>query len=151
MVLRKYYNSWLKLYQRRRAARGMTLVEIMVVVIIISLITGVVGVTVFNRFNEAQRKIAATQLKEISDALDLYRLSLHAYPSSADGLGALTMPKNGEKPFIKSLPKDPWGNDYVYIYPGVHNPAAFDLFSYGPDGVQSNDDIGNWEAEAGKK
>lgn len=129
--------------------RGMTLVEIMVVVIIISLVAGVVGVAVLQRFGEAQKKVAYTQIHELSNALDLYKLSMRNYPSTAEGLNALVHPKNNEKPFLTSIPKDPWGNDYVYIYPGVHNPSGFDLMSYGADGVQGGgDDIGNWEAGA---
>ena len=131
---------------RQAASRGMTLVEIMVVVVIISLVTGVVGVSVLNRLADAQKKVAFTQIKSIADALELYKLSMRNYPTTAEGLAALVSPKNGEKPFMPSIPKDPWGNDFVYVYPGQHNSGGFDLFSYGPDGVQGGtDDIGNWE------
>lgn len=131
---------------RRAAQRGMTLVEIMVVVVIISLVAGVVGVAVLNRLNDAQKKVAFTQLKNIGDALDLYKLSMRTYPSTAEGLNALVSPKNGEKPFLPQVPKDPWGQDFVYIYPGTHNQGGFDLMSYGPDSVQGGgDDITNWD------
>jgi general secretion pathway protein G len=130
----------------RAGQRGMTLVEIMVVVVIISLVAGVVGVAVLQRLGDAQKKVAYTQIRTISDALDLYKLSLRNYPSTAEGLNALTAPKGNEKPFMNSVPKDPWNNDYVYIYPGTHNTNGFDLMSYGPDGVQGGgDDIGNWD------
>ncbi|KAK1548286.1 hypothetical protein Q3G72_001779 [Acer saccharum] len=134
---------------RRALQRGMTLVEIMVVVVIISLVAGVVGVAVLQRLGDAQKKVAYTQIRTLSDALDLYKLSLRNYPSTAEGLNALVTPKGNEKPFLSSVPKDPWGNDYVYIYPGTHNPNGFDLMSYGPDGVQGGgDDVGNWEPTA---
>lgn len=134
---------------RRGLQRGMTLVEIMVVVVIISLVAGVVGVAVLQRLGDAQKKVAYTQIRTLSDALDLYKLSLRNYPSTAEGLNALVTPKGNEKPFLTSVPKDPWGNDYAYIYPGTHNPNGFDLMSYGPDGVQGGgDDVGNWEPTA---
>ena len=135
---------------RRRRQRGMTLVEIMVVVVIISLVSGVVGVAVLNRLGEARTKVAYTQLKNISDALELYKLSMRNYPSTSEGLQALVTPKNNEKPFMQQVPQDPWGNEYVYIYPGTHNPGSFDLMSYGPDSVQGgNDDVTNWDDHEG--
>lgn len=132
--------------QRRRAAqRGMTLVEIMVVVVIISLVTGVVGVAVLDRLEKARRDVAGTQIKGISEGLELYKLSFRHYPTTAEGLNVLTAPKGNERPFLPNIPQDPWGNAYVYVYPGTHNQGGFDLMSYGPDGVQGgNDDIGNW-------
>lgn len=130
--------------------RGMTLVEIMVVVVIISLVTGVVGVAVLNRLADAQKKLAGTQLRQISDALELYKLSFRNYPSTSEGIQALVTPKNNEKPFLPTVPRDPWNNDFVYVYPGQHNVGGFDLFSYGPDGVQGGtDDITNWGEAAG--
>lgn len=130
----------------RALQRGMTLIEIMVVVVIISLVAGVVGVSVLQRLGDAQRKLAFTQIHQLADALDLYRLSTNKYPSSAEGLQALTSSKDNRPPMMQSIPKDPWGNDYVYVYPGVHNPGGFDLMSYGPDGVAGGgDDVGNWD------
>ena len=125
----------------------MTLVEIMVVVVIISLVTGIVGVTVFNQLQRAQVETARTQIRSLSDALELYKLALRQYPSTGEGLNALVSPKNNEKPFLQAVPKDPWGNDYVYINPGARNANGFDLMSYGPDGVQSEDDVGNWQKD----
>ena len=65
-----------------------------------------------------------------------------------EGLNALTSPPQGQQPFMPSIPKDPWGNDFQYIYPGQHNSNGFDLYSYGPDGQAGNDDIGNWTEAA---
>ena len=106
------------LSKRNAFQRGMTLVEIMVVVVIISLVTGVVGVAVLNRLDDAKKKLAGTQLRQISDGLELYKLSLRNYPSTSEGIQALVTPKNNEKPFLPSVPKDPWGNDYVYVFSG---------------------------------
>jgi general secretion pathway protein G len=133
-------------------SRGMTLVEIMVVVVIISLVVGVVGVSVFNTLTKAQRKVAYTQIKQIGEALDLYKLSFHNYPSTAEGLNALVTPKGNEKPIMPQVPKDPWGHDYVYVYPGASGAGTYDLMSYGPDGVQGGgDDITNLDNPEGKK
>jgi general secretion pathway protein G len=135
-----------------RHERGMTLVEIMVVVVIISLVAGVVGVAVLNRLGDAQKKVAYTQMKQIGEALELYKLSFRHYPSTGEGLAALASPKGNEKPFMQMIPKDPWGNDFVYIYPGTHNQGGFDILSYGADGVQGGgDDVGNWEESSEAK
>ena len=98
--------------------RGMTLVEIMVVVVIIGLIAGVVSVQVFGQLEDANIKTAQTQLKSIENALDLYRLSNRGYPSTVEGLGVLAAPKSGA-PVMSEIPKDPWGNDFIYLYPGT--------------------------------
>jgi general secretion pathway protein G len=135
-----------------RHERGMTLVEIMVVVVIISLVAGVVGVAVLNRLGDAQKKVAYTQMKQIGEALELYKLSFRHYHSTGEGLAALASPKGNEKPFMQMIPKDPWGNDFVYIYPGTHNQGGFDILSYGADGVQGGgDDVGNWEESSEAK
>jgi general secretion pathway protein G len=135
----------------RAMARGMTLVEIMVVVVIISLVVGVVGVSVFNTLQKAQRKVAYAQIKQIGEGLDLFKLAFHNYPSTAEGLNALVTPKGGEKPIMSMVPKDPWGHDYVYVYPGS-SAGNYDLMSYGPDGVQGGgDDITNSDNPDGKK
>ncbi|MBI5509536.1 MAG: type II secretion system major pseudopilin GspG [Deltaproteobacteria bacterium] len=127
--------------------RGMTLVEVMVVVVIISLVASVVSVAVLNRLEEARKKLAFTQIKQIGEALELYKLSLRHYPTTGEGLQALVSPRGNERPFMNSIPQDPWGNDYVYIYPGSNTPSAFDLMSYGPDGVQGGgDDVTSWQS-----
>ena len=130
----------------RAAERGMTLVEIMVVVVIIALVAGVVGVSVFGVLGGAQNKTAWTQMKNLQDTLDVYKLNNRKYPSTAEGLQALTQSKGGTEPLLKNVPKDPWGNDYIYVYPGQQNSGGVDLMSYGQDGVSGNgDDICGWK------
>jgi len=127
----------------------MTLVEIMVVVIIIGLVTSVVGVSVFGQLSKAKRSTAQTQIKQISEGLELYKLSYHNYPSTSEGLPALVAPKGSGAPIMSQIPKDPWDRDYVYIFPGQNNQGGFDLMSYGEDGVQGGtDDITNWKSAA---
>lgn len=131
--------------------RGMTLVEVMVVVMIIGLVASLVGVAAFNQWQKAQRRAAYTQIKTIGEALELYRLSMGRYPSTSEGLQALSSPKGNEEPFMEKVPKDPWDNEYVYIYPGQQNQRSFDLISYGPDEVQGgDDDVNNWESPGEK-
>jgi general secretion pathway protein G len=130
---------------------GMTLVEIMVVVVIISLVAGVVGVQVFGQLRKAQENTARTQMKQLGEALDLYKLSNRRYPGTGEGLGALVAPPNNAQPFMNTVPKDPWGNEYVYISPGTQNSAGYDIMSHGQDGVPGGgDDISNWQQEGGQ-
>ncbi len=85
-------------------------------------------------------------------ALNLYELDNGTYPSTEQGLKALVeRPTSGPVPqnwrqYLekKTTPKDPWGRDYIYVCPGVHNPDSYDLSSLGKDGVESDDDIRNW-------
>ncbi|MCC6806854.1 MAG: type II secretion system major pseudopilin GspG [Deltaproteobacteria bacterium] len=132
----------------RAAQRGMNLIEIMVVLVIISLVVGVVGVNVLGQLDKAKMSAAKTQIKQFEEALELYKLSKHRYPSSGEGLAALQGGSGpGDKPFLKEIPNDPWDKSYVYIQPGTHNPDSFDIISYGADGVEGgSDDIGNWKS-----
>jgi general secretion pathway protein G len=124
----------------------MTLIEIMVVLVIIGLVTGVVGVTVLNQLTQAQIKTARTQIKNFEEALELYKLSKHRYPNSAEGLNALTQSTPQDRPYLREVPNDPWDKPYVYIAPGTHNADSFDIMSYGPDNVEGGgDDITNWK------
>jgi general secretion pathway protein G len=135
---------------RRHAQRGMTLIEIMVVLVIIGLVMGMVGVAVFGRLSKAQNDVAGTQIKKIGEALELYKLSFRQYPSTSEGLNALASPKGNEEPFMKEIPKDPWNNEYSYIAPGQRNQGGFDMCSNGKDGVAgSGDDICNYSTGGG--
>ncbi len=129
--------------------RGMSLIEVMVVLVIIGLIGSVITVSVFGQLSKARKETALNQIREISKALELYQMSYRGYPSTAEGLGVLVAPKGNEKPILPSMPTDPWGHEFVYIFPGTHNAGGFDLFSNGEDGVGgSADDIGNWQSTA---
>jgi general secretion pathway protein G len=128
----------------KKSERGMTLVEIMVVVIIIGLVTGIVGVSVFGTLEKAKISTTRTQMKALGEALELYKLSNHNYPSTGEGLAALASPKGGGKPFMAPIPKDGWDHDFVYVFPGSGGGQPFDIMSYGADGVAGGgDDITN--------
>jgi general secretion pathway protein G len=122
------------------------LIEILVVVAILGMIAGIVGINIANQLAETRVETAQVQIKNISDALELFKVKINKYPSTADGLNALVNPPGGRKALMDKVPLDPFGNDYLYVYPGTHNAGKFDLYSKGPDGVaDTEDDITNWE------
>jgi general secretion pathway protein G len=122
----------------RAPARGMTLIEIMVVVFILGLIATVVAVNVVGVQDDAQVKAAKLDIKGFQNALDLYRLKKGRYPNSSEGLSSLY----SEALLKGELKKDPWGNDYLYVSPGTKNPKGYDLTSNGPDrNTGGGDDI----------
>jgi general secretion pathway protein G len=133
--------------------RGMTLIEILVVLVLIGIVMGIVGGNFIGRGEEAKRKAAKIEIGQISQTLDLFKLEVGRYPSSQEGLQALVAAPPGvtnwNGPYWKqgSVPKDPWGNDYVYTFPGQH--GAYDILSYGADGKEggegANRDITSWD------
>jgi general secretion pathway protein G len=134
--------------RRRRRSRGMTLIEIMVVITLLGIIAAAVGVAAVNMLERGQIDSARTQAHEIAKSLDSYRVLFGRYPSTSEGLSALVSPPNNGKPIMERMPKDPWNNEYQYLFPGTHNTSKFDVKSFGPDGQEGGgDDIGNWPAE----
>jgi general secretion pathway protein G len=132
--------------KKRRLQRGMTLIEIMVVVIIIGLIGTAVAVNVIGRLGEAKISTAKSDLVKIADALDQYKMMRNTYPSTEEGLDVLIREKF-LKPNKDGKIKDPWGNDYIYLYPGQAHADAFDVKTYGadkaPGGEGENADLVN--------
>ena len=127
----------------KEAAKGFSLLEIMVTITIMTMIMGAVGVGVMGYLDKSKIKQAKIDIGTISNALDLYKTEFGRYPDSDDGLSRLVEEKILKE---KKVPLDPWGNEYVYIYPGSNNEDSFDLYSFGPDGKEGgNDDITNWE------
>jgi len=125
--------------RRRRSQAGFTLVEILVVITIIGLIMALVGPRVLNYLGESKAKAAKIQIESFSSALDLYYLDLGRYPSSNEGLTALTRGNNApgwNGPYLRGgvVPNDPWGHTYVYRSPGATGP--YDIISLGSDGQE---------------
>ena len=135
-------------------SRGFTLIEIMVVMVILGLLVAIVAPNIMGRSDQAKVTVAETQLSNIANALDLYRLDNSHYPSTQQGLEALvSKPSGSPEPknwnadgYLKGGPEDPWGNQYQYASPGREGP--YDLYSYGSDGNEGGEgdaaDISAW-------
>ena len=127
---------------------GFTLIEIMVVMVILGLLVAVVAPNILGRGEEARIGVAKTQLRNVNNALDLYKLDNFNYPSTEQGLDALVNEPSGSPAaknwnkdgYLPSVPVDPWGNEYQYVSPGSEGP--FDLYSFGPDGKEGGSDEG---------
>lgn len=123
--------------------QGFTLIEIMVVVVIMGILAGLVGVAVFGNVDKAKVESVKSDLRVISQALDLYRLDNNRYPSTDQGLEALVVPTENAKNFPaegylkkKDVPVDPWDNPYNYI---SNSNRSYELYSFGADGVQGGE------------
>ena len=141
---------------RRRAfpsMSGFTLLELLVVLVILGLIAGVAAPQVMNLLGGAKTKTAALQVEKLSATLDIYLLDNGAYPSKAEGLGALLERPDGAKgwngPYLRKADqiKDPWGQPFLYRLPGEH--GQFDLYSLGADaregGTGEDADVTSWQ------
>jgi general secretion pathway protein G len=144
--------GWRRVPLHRRAAAGFTLLELLVALVIIGALVGYVGPKYFDQLGKSEKKIARAQVDAIEKALDTYRLDVGRYPTTEQGLAALST-RPGEEarwngPYLKkALPADPWGKPYQYRNPGEHG-IDVDVFSFGKDGQPGGDgdaaDIGNW-------
>jgi general secretion pathway protein G len=138
---------------------GFTLIELMVVIVILGILAGLIVPRIMGRPDEAKQLKAKMQIESIETALKLYKLDNGGYPTTNQGLDALV--SRPETPPVPSkwrasgylekgkVPKDPWGNPFIYLSPGVHDD--FDIVTYGADGVSGGEgkdqDINNWDIE----
>ena len=135
--------------------KGFSLIEIMVVVVILGILASIVVPKIISRPDEARVVKAKQDVLAIQSALDLYKLDNGLYPSTDQGLQALVEKPSIEplardwKQYLKSVPKDPWGRDYVYLNPGEHGEV--DIYSLGRDGQSGGEkidaDIGSWNVQ----
>ncbi|MEW6683218.1 MAG: type II secretion system major pseudopilin GspG [Nitrospirota bacterium] len=137
------------------AHSGFTLIEVMVVVTILAILAILVVPKIVGRTDDARRTAAIVEIKNLEEALHLYKLDNAFYPTTEQGLEALvTKPTSSPIPerwrtggYVAKVPKDPWNNDYVYLSPGTH--GDFDLLSYGGDGERGGEDkdadLENWD------
>ena len=127
----------------KRKTQGFTLIEVMVVIVILGILATIIAPRVMDRPDTARLVKAKTDIRAIESALNLYKLDKFNYPSTDEGLEALT-PK-----YIERLANDPWGNPYLYLSPGLH--SDMDVYTLGADGLQGgsekNADIGNWDVQ----
>lgn len=133
---------------------GFSLIEVMVVVVILGILAALVVPKIISRPDEARVVKAKQDILAIQSALELYKLDNGIYPSTEQGLMALVEKPNSTpdavnwKQYLRSLPKDPWGREYLYLNPGEHE--EIDIFTYGangqPGGTGINSEIGNWES-----
>ena len=137
----------------RRAPRGFTLMDLMVVLVIIGVLAALIVPNVLNRADDARVTAARTDVNNLMQSLKLYRLDNQRYPTAEQGLQALVakptaspVPPNW-KPYLEKLPNDPWGRPYQYVNPGVKGEV--DVFSFGADGQAGGDgnnaDVGSWQ------
>jgi general secretion pathway protein G len=142
-----------------KGRRGFTLIEIMVVIAILALLAALVGPKIIGRSDDAKIADTKVQIRNLETALKLYKLDSGNYPSTEQGLMALVakptvgqIPKNYRAEGYlesKKVPKDPWGNDYLYLAPGEH--GDYDICSHGADGVKGGEgkeaDICTWNLQ----
>jgi general secretion pathway protein G len=140
-----------------RGRAGFTLIEIMVVIVILGLLAALVVPKLIGRTEEAKKTQSRVQIKHIQQALELFKLDNGFFPGTDQGLEALVrVPESGRIPknyrkggYIDRVPKDPWGNAYVYVSPGTH--GDYDISSYGADGVAGGEgedaDINSWDEQ----
>ena len=142
---------------RLHTRKGFTLLEIIVVVAIIAILAAYIAPKITGRVDDARISKAKSDIRVLESSLELYKLDNFTYPSSDQGLKALTSKPAGsntknwrEGGYIKKLNKDPWGNEYLYQYPGSN--GEFDIYSTGADaavgGSDDAADIGNWNLDS---
>jgi len=135
--------------------KGFTLIELMAVLVILGILATIVVVNVSPVFQRANLEKVRADMAQTTKALELYKFNELTYPNTSQGLDALITPNSELKnPFlfpdggyISSIPLDPWGREYLYIYP-PQKSRNFDLFTLGADGLEGgtgeNTDLGNW-------
>jgi len=143
--------------QPHKNMTGFTLIEIMVVIVILGVLAALVVPNIMGRPDEARISAAKSDIKAVSNALNLYKLDNYSYPSTDQGLQALVTKPSGSPEaknwnpdgYLSKLPKDGWGNEYLYLSPGSH--GRFDIYSLGADGREGGEgvdaDITSWEIE----
>ena len=134
--------------------KGFTLLELLIVIVILGLLVSLVSINFLPTLSNAYVEVAKQDIARLQQALVMFKISEGSHPTQEQGLNSLKEnPGNLKRPgkypsggYINKLPKDPWGNNYVYIYPGQY--GEFDIISLGADGQPGgegeNADIGNW-------
>ncbi len=134
----------------RRNRGAFTLVEMLLVVTIIGILAAIVIPKMVGRSEQAREVAAKADIASIKTQLDAFEVDNGYYPKGNNGLNDLVQAprdaRNWHGPYLERIPTDPWGNAYIYQFPGKHNPGSYDVMSPGPDGQAGTaDDIGNWD------
>ncbi len=143
----------MKKNQRQKNNYGFTLIELLIVMVIIGLLAAFIVPKLIGRVGESKQTATKAQIELLSTALDMYKLDTGKYPTQESGLKALIEKsdeiENWKGPYLQKniIPKDPWGAEYVYKFPGEH--GDYDIISYGADGndggTGDDADIVSWE------
>ena len=139
---------------RRCFLTGFTLIELMIVVVILGLLATIIMPRILNRPEQARRMKAKVEIRSIESALALFKTDTGRFPTTSEGLKVLVSDQGikgyNSDAYLDKEPFDPWGNKYIYIYPGVHS-RDYDLKSYGKDGedggTEDNADIESWNLD----
>jgi general secretion pathway protein G len=129
--------------------RAFTLIELLLVLVILGILAAIVVPKFSGRTEQARITAAQTQISSFSTALDAFEVDNGYFPKGSGGLMDLVQQprdaQNWKGPYIKEVPKDPWGSEYIYESPGKVNATSYDLISMGPDKrVGGDDDIANY-------
>jgi len=149
----------LRIPRALRGNSGFSLIELMVVVIILGILAMYIGPKLMGRTEQAKEVQTRVQIEGLETALKLYKLDNGVYPTTEQGLQALVEIPDAENVLQNwrkggylekgKVPKDPWGNEFIYLSPGIQ--GDYDITSYGADGVpggeDENKDINSWEIE----
>jgi len=136
----------------RPVRAAFTLIELLLVLVILGILAAIVVPKFSGRTEQARMTAAQSQVSTFGTALDSFEVDVGYYPKGRNGLNDLVVqPRDAQSwrgPYMKNeIPKDPWGNDYVYECPGKNNPSSYDLISMGPDGrAGSEDDVTNFKS-----
>ena len=135
--------------------RGFTLVEMLLVLVILATLAAVVVPKFAGRAKQAKVTAAKSQISNLEIAIDSFEIDMGYFPKAGNDLSDLVQEPNSNNvrdwqgPYLKKgIPRDPWGNDYVYNYPAKMNIGSYDIYSGGPDmKTGTDDDITNWQTE----
>jgi len=135
--------------QSRQSVQGFTLIEMLMVVVIIGILAAIVVPNLVGTTDKARVAAAKGELSVFKSSLARFEIDNGFFPQGHSGLQALVQrppgAKNWSGPYMEKIPKDPWGNDYIYVCPGKHNPEGYDIICVGRDGAAgTDDDITSW-------
>jgi general secretion pathway protein G len=133
---------------RTNRHRGFTLIELLLVMVILAILAAVVVPRMVGKSELARVSAAKTDINMLEGALNTFEVEAGRFPTSEEGLAALsTRPGNVQTwngPYVQHPPKDPWGNPYIYVYPGQHNTTGYDLYTTSGGKDSSGNEINNW-------